>query len=173
MDSPTNATRPTLPPATSTERSASGPIRDTTPSRFVHATGELAAALGRWTGTTAAFAWAVLAVAVWALSGPVLRYSNAWQLVINTGTNIITFLMVFLLQRAQNKDALAIHLKLDELVAAMKGASNRLINIEHLSETDLEALKRSYGELVATTAHEDKLSSTSVEDVHDRGNARR
>src|SRR5438093_1996625 len=83
-----------------------------------------------WTGSTAAFITAFGVVVVWGLLGPTFSYSNTWQLVINTGTTIITFLMVFLLQRSQNKHALAIHLKLNELVAAMHGASNRLIDVE-------------------------------------------
>ena len=76
--------------------------------------------------------------------GPLFRFSDTWQLVINTGTTIITFLMVFLIQRAQNKDSLAIHLKLNELVAALEGASNRLIDVEDLSEAELKVLRRFY-----------------------------
>ena len=76
----------------------------------------------------------------WAALGPVFHFSNAWQLVINTGTNVITFLMVFLLQRNQNKAALAIHLKLNEIVAALEGASNRLINVEDLTEEEVRVL---------------------------------
>ena len=88
----------------------------------------------RWTGSTAAFATALGIIVVWAVVGPLFRFSDTWQLVINTGTTIVTFLMVFLIQRTQNKDALAMHLKLNELVAAMQGASNRLIDVEELSE---------------------------------------
>ena len=83
---------------------------------------------------------ALAVIIVWALLGPLFGYSDTWQLVINTGTTIITFLMVFLIQRAQNKDALAVHMKLNGLVAAVKGASNRLIDVESLSEEDLEAV---------------------------------
>src|SRR3954464_14906488 len=90
-----------------------------------------------WTGSSWAFATAVLVIVTWLATGPLFHYSDTWQLVINTGTTIVTFLMVFLIQRAQNKDALAIQLKLNELVAAMEGASNRLIDVEDLSEAEL------------------------------------
>ena len=86
-------------------------------------------------------------VILWALLGPLFRFSDTWQLVINTSTTIVTFLMVFLIQRTQNKDSLAIHLKLNELVSAMDGASNRLIDVEALSEKDLVTLHRYYAEL--------------------------
>ena len=107
----------------------------------------LSEAVTRWTGSTAAFASALGIIIVWGLLGPVFAYSDTWQLVINTGTTIVTFLMVFLIQRTQNKDALAIHLKLNELVAAMQGASNRLIEVEALSEHELMVLRQHYGEL--------------------------
>ena len=87
----------------------------------------VSSAVTRWTGSSAAFGGATSIVLLWALLGPAFHYSDTWQLVINTGTTIVTFLMVFLIQRSQNKDALAIHLKLNELVAAIEGASNRLI----------------------------------------------
>src|SRR4051812_40225356 len=87
-----------------------------------------------WTGSSAALALAVATILVWLCFGPFCHYSDTWQLVINTGTTIVTFLMVFLIQRAQNKDSLAIHMKLNELVAAVGGASNRLISVEDLSE---------------------------------------
>jgi len=123
----------------------------------------------RWTGTTAAFASAISVVFVWALLGPVFRYSDTWQLVINTGTTIVTFLMVFLIQRTQNKDALAIHLKLNELVAALEGASNRLIEVEALTENDLQVLRRHYHELAALSRHETDIGhSHSVEEARHR-----
>src|SRR5918912_3275129 len=99
------------------------------------------------TGSAWAFFTAVMIIVVWLVSGPIFRYSDTWQLVINTGTTIITFLMVFLIQRTQNKDAVAIHLKLNEIVAAMKGASNRLIDVEDLSEADIQALRAYYRRL--------------------------
>ena len=95
----------------------------------------------RATGTSLAFMLAVTVIVVWAITGPLFHFSDTWQLVINTGTTIVTFLMVFLIQRAQNKDALAIHLKLNEIVAAMEGASNRLIDVEDLSEPEIDALR--------------------------------
>jgi low affinity Fe/Cu permease len=123
----------------------------------------------RWTGTTMAFTMAVASIVIWALLGPVFNYSNTWQLVINTGTTIITFLMVFLIQRTQNKDSLALHLKLNELVAAMRGASNRLIDIESLSEGELVALHRHYAELAKLAAAETNLTkSHSVEEARRR-----
>jgi len=123
----------------------------------------------RWTGTTAAFASAIGVVVVWAFLGPVFRYSDTWQLVINTGTTIVTFMMVFLIQRTQNKDALALHLKLNELVAALEGASNRLIDVEALNEMDLEVLRRHYHELASLAQKEvDVGHSHSVEEARNR-----
>src|SRR6266581_2304235 len=89
------------------------------------------------TGTSPAFLIACTIILLWALTGPIFHYSDTWQLVINTGTTIITFLMVFIIQQSQNKDSLSIQLKLNEIVAAMEGASNRLINVEDLSEDEL------------------------------------
>jgi len=86
------------------------------------------------TGTSMAFILALSVIIVWGLTGPLFRFSDTWQLVINTSTTIVTFLMVFLIQRTQNKDAQAIHLKLNEMVAALEGASNRLIDVEDLNE---------------------------------------
>src|SRR5436853_4212716 len=100
------------------------------------------------TGTSLAFILAVTVIIVWAITGPIFRFSDTWQLVINTGTTIVTFLMVFLIQRTQNKDALAIHLKLNEIVAAMEGASNRLIDVEDLSEDELRILHEHFRSLV-------------------------
>jgi low affinity Fe/Cu permease len=129
----------------------------------------LSKAITRFTGTTAAFGMALSVVILWALLGPVFKFSNTWQLVINTSTTIVTFLMVFLLQRSQNKDSLAIQLKLNELVSAMAGASNRLIDVEALSEKDLQTLHRYYAELtqLARTAS-DMTESHSVEEARQR-----
>src|SRR5712672_990398 len=101
-----------------------------------------------WAGSSWAFGIAVLVIATWLVTGPIFHYSDTWQLVINTGTTIVTFLMVFLIQRSQNKDSLAVHLKLNEIVAAIKGASNRLINVEELPEDDVAVLKRYHNRLV-------------------------
>lgn len=129
----------------------------------------LSEAVTRWTGSTSAFASAVGIILVWGMLGPVFGYSDTWQLVINTGTTVVTFLMVFLIQRTQNKDALAIHLKLNELVAALEGASNRLIEVEDLSEHELMVLRRHYHELVKLARNETELGhSHSVEEARHR-----
>jgi low affinity Fe/Cu permease len=126
-------------------------------------------AVTRWTGGTSAFALACVVIAAWAISGPIFGFSNTWQLVINTGTTIVTFLMVFLIQRAQNKDSMAIQLKLNELVAAMDGASNRLIDVEDLTEEELKMLHRYYGKLVAMARKDATLTSShSVEEAEAR-----
>lgn len=104
--------------------------------------------LAQWTsriaGTPKAFFFALLIVAVWAVTGPVFNYSDTWQLVINTGTTILTFLMVFLIQNTQNRDSHAIHLKLDELIRAIKSARNELIDVEDEADEKLEALEREF-----------------------------
>jgi low affinity Fe/Cu permease len=128
----------------------------------------------RWAGSTPAFIAAIGVVVVWAALGPLFDFSNTWQLVINTGTTIVTFLMVFLIQRSQNKDALAIHIKLNELVAAVQGASNRVIDVEALSEKDLAALERHYGELVKLAGEDtDITESHSVEEARSRHSTKR
>jgi low affinity Fe/Cu permease len=119
-----------------------------------------------WTGSTAAFLLALLTVVVWSLTGPVFHYSETWQLVINTGTTVITFLMVFLIQRAQNKDSLALHVKLNELIAATKGASNRMVNAEDLNEAELTLLHQYYTRLVEEARRDADLYQThSVEEA--------
>jgi low affinity Fe/Cu permease len=121
------------------------------------------------TGTSVAFVLAVLVILVWAITGPIFHYSDTWQLVINTGTTIVTFLMVFLIQRAQNKDALAIHLKLNEIVAALEGASNRLIDVEDLSEPEINALRSYYKKLIDLAREDDLLTMThSIEEAASR-----
>ena len=121
------------------------------------------------TGTSLAFVLAVLVIAVWAITGPLFNFSNTWQLVINTGTTIVTFLMVFLIQRAQNKDALALHLKLNEIVAALEGASNRLIDVEDLSEPEIDALHNYYKRLIELARKDDVLTMThSIEEAATR-----
>jgi low affinity Fe/Cu permease len=103
--------------------------------------------LTEWTGSSAAFMIALIISIGWAISGPFFHYSNAWQLVINTITNVATFIMVFIIQRSQNKDAVAINIKLNELIAAVKGASNTLISAEHMSEGELKTLQDGYKKL--------------------------
>jgi low affinity Fe/Cu permease len=117
------------------------------------------------TGSSGAFIVAALVVIVWGASGPVFGYSETWQLVINTGTTIITFLMVFLIQKAQNKDSRALHLKLNELIAAMEGASNRMVNIEDLSEKELEQIHQFYVRLSELAKTEDNLGCTHTIDA--------
>ena len=99
------------------------------------------------TGKPAAFLIALFVVIIWALSGPLFNFSDTWQLVINTGTTVITFLMVFVIQQSQNKDTMALHLKLNELIASNKYASNRLVSVEDLTPEELETLKKFYSQL--------------------------
>ena len=123
----------------------------------------------RWTGSTAAFGTALSVIVIWAILGVVFHFSDTWQLVINTGTTIVTFLMVFLIQRSQNKDSLAIHIKLNEIVAVMEGASNRLIDAESLSEDELKVLETYYAELSKLSEKESNLThSHSVEEARAR-----
>ena len=125
------------------------------------------------TGTSLAFIIAMTVIVVWGITGPIFDFSDTWQLVINTSTTIVTFLMVFLIQRTQNKDALAIHLKLNEIVAALEGASNRLIDVEDLTEVEIETLHRYYKEL-ATMAKKDLslTKSHSIEEARTRHGAK-
>lgn len=124
----------------------------------------------RATGSTTAFIIALLIVVVWAGTGPIFHYSETWPLVINTGTTIITFLMVFLIQKSQNKDSLAIQLKLNELVAAHEFASNRLVNVEDMTEEELKVIQKYYSKLSDLTKNEETLrqshSIDEAEDVH-------
>jgi len=121
------------------------------------------------TGSTPAFIGALSIVLIWALIGPVFHYSENWQLVINTGTTIITFLMVFLIQKAQNKDSLAIQLKLNELVAAHKFASNRLVDVESMTEDELKVIQKYYSKLSEFTKKEESLQqSHSIDEAHEQ-----
>lgn len=120
------------------------------------------------TGSTTAFIIAFLIVVVWACTGPLFNYSETWQLVINTGTTIITFLMVFLIQKSQNKDSLAIQLKLNELVAAHEFASNRLVNVEDMTEEELKVIQKYYSKLSDLTKNEETLQqSHSIDEAED------
>jgi len=117
-------------------------------------------------GSTPAFIIALALVIIWAVTGPMFHFSEGWQMVINTGTTIITFLMVFLIQKAQNKDSLAIQLKLNELVAAHEFASNRLVNVENMSEEELKVIQKYYTQLSAMTLKEQSLQqSHSIEEA--------
>ena len=132
------------------------------------------ARFSKWTAHTAghplAFLAAVLIIVGWALAGPVFGFSDTWQLVINTGTTIVTFLMVFLIQNTQNRDSAAVQLKLDELIRAASGAHNALLDLEELTEGDLARLRARYEEL-ARRAREDLrlgVADTGTPDVSDR-----
>jgi low affinity Fe/Cu permease len=125
----------------------------------------LAGVITAFAGHTSAFLLAMGVVLVWMVTGPFFHYSETWQLVINTGTTIVTFLMVFLIQRSQNKEAMAVQLKLNEVVAALAGASNHMLNVEDLGEEELATLHRHYGDLAARVAQErDARVSHSVEE---------
>lgn len=121
------------------------------------------------TGSTAGFSLAGLMIVIWLATGPLFGFSDTWQLVMNTVTSIITFLMVFLIQRSQNKESLAVQLKLNELVAAVQGASNRLIDVEDLSEQELKLLHRYYQQLVIMAKKDAGLTdSHSIEEAAER-----
>jgi low affinity Fe/Cu permease len=111
-----------------------------TTSRF----GRLARLTAHAMGQPAAFGTALAIIILWAISGPIFGFSDTWQLIINTGTTIITFLMVFIIQNTQNRDAEAMHIKLDELIRAMDQAQNALLNLEELEEDDLERIRADY-----------------------------
>lgn len=119
--------------------------------------------VSQWAGSTQAFGIALGFVLVWALTGPLFRFSQGWQMVINTGTTIATFLMVFLIQRAQNKESRAVQLKLNEIVASQQGASNRLVGAEDLSEEDLRILHERYLRLVEKV--QDERSGPGLKDA--------
>ena len=124
-----------------------------------------------WSGSSWAFIIAFGVIVVWAATGPVFHYSDTWQLVINTGTTIVTFLMVSLIQRAQNKESLAVQLKLDEIVASLEGASNRLIDVEDLSEEEVENLRKHYQQLGKLLEGKKERESHSIDEK--RGNSKR
>lgn len=110
----------------------------------LHVFDQCASHVTKWAGSPLAFSLAFLVVLAWAVSGPIFQYSETWQLVINTGTTIITFLMVFLIQQSQNKDSQAMHLKLDELLQSIKEARDEMIDIEDLSEEELRKLAEQF-----------------------------
>jgi low affinity Fe/Cu permease len=123
-----------------------------------------AAIASGWLGSKLAFAGAVLVIVIWAVTGPIFRYSDTWQLVINTGTTIVTFLMVFLIQNTQNRDARAINLKLNELIRAIDKARDQMIDIENLTDMELDELQAKYEEIKAAwTKREASLNSRRIE----------
>lgn len=107
----------------------------------------LAKRASRWTGRASCFALAVLVVLVWLVTGPMFGFSDTWQLVINTGTTIVTFLMVFLIQNTQNRDTEAIQIKLDELIRATRSAQNTLLDLEEMDQEELDRLRLEYEEM--------------------------
>lgn len=152
------------------EKNMNQEIRNETPSPsksgFRAGFERMAAAATRATGSSTAFLIAIAVILIWAVTGPVFHYSDTWQLVINTGTTIVTFLMVFIIQQSQNKDSLAIQLKLNELIACDERASNRLIDVEDLTQAELEVLKKFYIALSELAEKEkDLFSSHSVDEA--------
>lgn len=123
--------------------------------------GKFARASARWTGRSGAFFLAIVCILIWIVTGPIFHFSDTWQLVINTATTIITFLMVFLIQNTQNRDSAVLHLKLDELIRVTESARNRLLDLEDLTEEDLKRLKGSFARLADTTddAHLQKAAN--------------
>lgn len=139
---------------------------------FTQAFEKFSAKVTKAAGSSTAFLLAILVIVVWALLGPVFNFSDTWQLVINTGTTIITFLMVFVIQQSQNKDTVAIQIKLNELIAATPTASNRLIDVEELTAEELETLKKFYFKLSVLAKKEDDIHKThSIDEaavIHDQ-----
>jgi len=136
------------------------------PRSLAHGWEGVAHTVTAWSGKPSVFGAALLVVVAWALAGPMFQFSDTWQLVINTGTTVITFLMVFLIQQTQNKDTRALELKLNEIVAAISGASNRLIDVESLTASELEVLRCHYRELADMAAQASPVTkSHSIEEA--------
>jgi low affinity Fe/Cu permease len=126
-----------------------------------------------WAGSSLAFGVAVAVILIWAATGPLFHYSDTWQLVINTGTTVVTFLMVFLIQRAQNKESKAVQIKLNEIVAAIYGASNRLIDVESLSEEEIETIHKHYAEMSRLAQEQGSVrESHSIDEARERSEAK-
>ena len=138
-------------------------VREAIEDRFEALAGRVSWA----TGSFWAFTAAIMAVGCWAALGPFFNFSSDWQLVVNTGTTIVTFLMVFVIQHAQNKDIRAVHLKLNELIAALEGASNRLIDVEDLSDRELDHLYARYRHLAKRAGNFAPGAQTTVEAERD------
>ena len=147
-------------------------MKENTPAKKVNVFEKAASKVSKATGSTPAFLIAFFIVIAWAASGPFFHYSETWQLVINTGTTIITFLMVFLIQKAQNKDSLAIQLKLNELVASHEFASNRLVNVENITEDELKVIQKYYSKLSEFAKESQSLQEShsidEAEELHER-----
>ncbi|QNF35006.1 low affinity iron permease family protein [Adhaeribacter swui] len=147
--------------------------KDKQPSKFTVFFENFAGKITLVSGKPISFLVSLAFVLVWGITGPLFNFSDTWQLVINTVTSIVTFLMVFLIQHAQNKDSQAIQLKLNEVVAALKGASNRLINIEDLSDEELKVLKSYYDQLADIAEKEESIvEAHSMEDARENQEAK-
>jgi len=133
-------------------------------SKFAGFFDKISCRVTKATGSPAAFLIALLTVTIWAGSGPIFQFSETWQFVINTGTTVITFLTVFIIQQAQNKDTVAIHLNLNELITAAKGACNRMIDVEDLTADELETVKKYYIKLYELAEKEKGLRKTHTID---------
>jgi low affinity Fe/Cu permease len=132
---------------------------------------KMSAKVTKATGSPLAFTIALGTILIWGITGPIFKFSDTWQLVINTGTTIITFLMVFIIQQSQNKDTVAIHLKLNELIASHERASNRLVDIEDLTEEELEKIKKFYIKLSDLAEKENDVNTShslsEAENLHE------
>lgn len=152
--------------STSLKRKSASPDAKAQPAADVQAKtvndwfGRFAAAASAWLGSKWAFSWAVLVIVIWGASGFAFHYSDTWQLVINTGTTIVTFLMVFLIQNTQNRDARAINLKLNELIRALDKARDQMIDIEKLSDLELDELQLRYETIRAACVEREKGRTT-------------
>ncbi|MBC7692929.1 MAG: low affinity iron permease family protein [Methylotenera sp.] len=155
---------------TSTDKTPSKPSQNSKSSSsqgFTHGMfRRFASAASSHLGSPSAFFIALVIIAIWGLTGPMFHYSDTWQLIINTGTTIITFLMVFLIQSTQNRDAKAIHLKLDELIHAVKGARNHLVDLENCTDEELDELQKEFSDLRVRYTHQ-------IELVDDKGEVKK
>jgi low affinity Fe/Cu permease len=139
---------------------------DTTSKGLTLLFDRMATKITKASGKPAAFIIACVLIIVWGATGPVFHYSDTWQLVINTGTTVITFLMVFIIQQTQNKDTTALQIKLNELIASSEAASNRLVSAEDLTTDELEVLKKFYSKLSSLAEKEENIhSSHSVDEA--------
>jgi low affinity Fe/Cu permease len=160
---------------------ASAEVSEPASDKKEHRASDLFSAAALWTsrrcGRASTFIVACLTIVAWAVTGPVFHYSDTWQLVINTGTTIVTFIMVFLIQNTQNRDMSALHLKLDELIRVNEDARNKLMNLEDLTEEELEKLKGTFARLAVSKAVQPEKGAAAIEDLEqaeeDIGEAKR